>query len=50
MIKKQEYLAPEAELLVIGIEANILSVSNFNLSGTPGSDLREDEDYDYSFN
>lgn len=49
MIKKQDYLAPEAERIDIGFEACILSSTDTNVSGTAGNDLVENDDYKYSF-
>ena len=51
MVTKQLYTAPEAELIVVRFEGNVLSEpgSGYNLSGSAGNDLEEKDDYTYSF-
>ena len=51
MMKKSFYEAPEAELLLVKFEENIMSGpgSGYNTNGNAGNELTEDSDYTYSF-
>ena len=48
MHKKQFYEAPEAELLVVKFEENIMSPT-YGPANQAGGDLTEDGDYTYSY-
>lgn len=51
MVTKQFYTAPEAELIIVRFEKNVLSGpgSGYSSNGRAGNDLSETEENTYSF-